>query len=272
MTQMRAPAKINLSLVVGPARPDGKHQVATVLQALDLCDDIELAPAETLAVEGFPEDTIVHDALVRLAAVAGVAPSWRVRIEKRIPVAAGLGGGSSDAATALTLANATLPTALSDDELQTLAAGVGADVPFFLQAGTQLGTGDGSDLSPLDLPTDYVALLVTPDGADKESTAAMYHRFDERQGAGGFEERRSRLLHTLEQVTEARDLAKLPGNDLASSPVARDLEALGAFRADVTGAGPMVYGLFGKSEIAEQAASVLREVAGTWLVHPLERS
>ena len=101
MTELRAPAKLNLALVVGPLRPDGRHEVATVLQAIDLCDDIELEPADSLVVEGFAEDTIVRAALIRLAEAAGVTPGWRVRIEKRIPVAGGLGGGSSDAAAAL---------------------------------------------------------------------------------------------------------------------------------------------------------------------------
>ena len=269
MTRLRAPAKINLALVVGPARPDGKHEVATVLQSVDLCDDIELVRAETLSVEGFPQDTVVREALIRLAEAAGVAPNWRVRIEKRIPVAAGLGGGSSDAAAVFALANATLTTPLPELELHALAARVGADVPFFLQAGAQLGRGDGSDLSPLDLPADYVALLVLPKGAGKESTAAVYRRFDERGGAEGFEQRQSDLLQTLEQVTEARGLAKLPGNDLASSPLALELDALGAFRADVTGAGPTVYGLFDDVKNAEHAASLLAGRGRSWVVRPV---
>jgi len=271
MTKLSAPAKLNLALVVGPTRPDGRHEVATVLQAVDLCDEIELVPAEALTVEGFSEDTIVRETLARLAQAAHVSSSWRVRIEKRIPVAAGLGGGSSDAAAALTLANPALPTPLSEDELQALAAGIGADVPFFLRAGTQLGTSDGSDLSPLDLPTDYVALLLSPHGVRKESTADVYRQFDERRGAEGFEQRRSRLLGALDQVADATDLASLPGNDLVSSPLARDLEALGAFRAGVTGAGPVVYGLFARTEIAEHAASALRDVARMWLARPLGR-
>src|SRR5581483_6137280 len=104
---VRAPAhaKINLALVVGPHRPDGKHEVATVLQRLALCDWIDVEPAGELAVEGFPEDTLVAGALRRLAEAAGVEPCWRARIEKHLPVAAGIGGGSSDAATALRLAN-----------------------------------------------------------------------------------------------------------------------------------------------------------------------
>ena len=271
MTGLRAPAKLNLALVVGPVLPHGKHEVATVLQAIDLFDDVALEPADSLVVEGFAEDTIVRGALIRLAEAAGVAPSWRVRIEKRIPVAAGLGGGSSDAAAALELANALLTAPLSDDDLRGLAATVGADVPFFLSAGPQLGSGDGSELTPLELPTNYVALLALSEEAWKESTASMYRRFDGRGGAEGFDTRRSQLLAALGHVRQARDLAALPRNDLASSPLARELEGLGAFRADVTGSGPIAYGLFDDARKAEQAASTLALRGRCWIARPVHR-
>jgi 4-diphosphocytidyl-2-C-methyl-D-erythritol kinase len=269
MTHARAFAKINLALVVGPVRPDGKHDLATVLQAIDLCDDIELTPADALTVAGFPEDTLVRQALERLAEAAGVAASWRVQIEKRIPVAAGLGGGSSDAATALELANASLARPLPREELFALAAGVGADVPFFLREGPQLGTGDGTELAALTLPVDYDVLLVLPEGSSKDSTASVYRRFDERNGAAGFEERRSELLRKLEQVKRAHDLVALPGNDLASAPLQQELKGRGAFRAGVSGAGPVVYGLFDDPRKAEHAESILRDAGRTWLVRPV---
>ena len=119
---MRAPAaaKINLALVVGPLRDDGKHEVLTVLQRIDLVDRIELEEASELRVDGFAGDTLVARALRELGRVAAVEPRWRVRIEKRIPVAAGLGGGSSDAATALRLANETLPDPLPPEEFLAL--------------------------------------------------------------------------------------------------------------------------------------------------------
>src|SRR3954452_19134067 len=98
-----APAKINLALVVGPLRDDGKHELLTVYQRVGLADRIDVDAADMLTVEGFAEDTLVRGALEQLATATGVEPAWRVRIEKRIPVAAGLGGGSSDAATALRL-------------------------------------------------------------------------------------------------------------------------------------------------------------------------
>jgi 4-diphosphocytidyl-2-C-methyl-D-erythritol kinase len=268
---MRAYAKLNLALVVGPLRADGKHEVATVLQAIDLHDDVELEPADELEVAGFAGDTLVRSALAALAAAAGVEPSWHARIEKRIPVAAGLGGGSSDAAAALLLANPLLPDPLPPDALHDIAAALGADVPFFLRDGAQLGTGAGADLKPLELPTEYVVLLAVPESERKVSTAGVYVQFDEREGADGFEQRRADLLRVLDRVSRPRDLADLPPNDLASSPLAAELRTLGAFRADVTGAGPAVYGLFEDEHEAAAAKQALSARSRTWLARPLTR-
>jgi 4-diphosphocytidyl-2-C-methyl-D-erythritol kinase len=269
VTSARAHAKLNLSLVVGPPRAHGMHEVATVLQAIDLHDDVELEHARELAVVGFEGDTLVRAALESIARSAGVAPDWRACIEKRIPVAAGLGGGSSDAAAALRLANGLLARPLEPDVLHELAAGLGADVPFFLHEGAQLAIGTGTELQPLDLPTEYAVLVVLADGARKESTAAVYRSFDARRGFVEFDERRRELLDALEHVEEPVDLARLPRNDLASSHLAGELERLGAFRVDVTGAGPAVYGLFEDEPAARRAASSLRRVGPTWLAQPV---
>jgi 4-diphosphocytidyl-2-C-methyl-D-erythritol kinase len=242
--------------------------VATVLQRVDLADRISLEPAPRLEVRGFAGDTIVARALERLAAEAGWPPRWRATIAKRIPLASGLGGGSSDAATALRLANETLPSPLEPPALAAIAAALGADVPFFLAQGPQLGAGDGSALTPLDLPQDYWVLLVLEHGARKQSTAAIYDAFDARAGAGGFDERRAELTRVLESVRRPRDLARLPPNDLASSPLAEELRRLGAFRADVSGAGPTVYGLFHRRPAAEAARAALRRVGRAWLTVP----
>ena len=268
MTRLPAPAKINLALVVGPLRADGKHEVVTVLQRVDLVDHLSLEPAGELRVEGFGEDTLVRRALEALARAAGVEPSWAVRIDKQIPVAAGLGGGSSDAATALRLANETLERPLSARALGALSASLGADVPFFLAPGPQLGEGDGSELSPLDLPQDFWVVLCLPDAAQKRSTGAVYEQFDVRGGEQGFAERRASLLSALAEVRRPRDLAALPPNDLASSPLSDELQALGAFRADASGAGPAVYGLFNHEQTARAAGRALRGLGLTWTCVP----
>jgi 4-diphosphocytidyl-2-C-methyl-D-erythritol kinase len=259
-----APAKINLALVVGPRRADGKHELVTVFQRVDLGDRIRVEPAAETTVEGFPEDTIVRGALDSLDAPHG----WRVHIEKKIPLAAGLGGGSSDAATALRLGNAQLAAPRSDQELHELAARTGADVPFFLYDGPQVGTGDGTTLEPLELPQDFVVLLLLPKDAAKPSTASVYQAFDERGGEAGFDERVAALRDSLARIRRPRDLAALPPNDLAHSPLAAELRAHGAFRADVSGAGPVVYGLFHHTLDARRAARELRRLGRRWVTIP----
>lgn len=264
MSALLAPAKLNLALVVGTRRPDGKHEVATVLQRITLADTVALEEAEGLEVEGFAEDTLVRRALELVAAGAGSTPNWRATIEKRIPVASGLGGGSSDAAAALRLANDALGRPLSSDDLHALAVELGADVPFLLTAGPQLGEGDGTRLTPLDLPQDYWVVVVMPHEERKTSTATVYEEFDRRGGDEGFEQRRGALHAAL----VLGDLAALPPNDLASSPLAEELLELGAFRADVTGAGPAVYGLFAEESEAVTAHAALASRGEIWVAGP----
>ena len=263
MKRASASAKINLALVVGPVRDDGYHEVATVLQRIDFADIIEIERADELRVSGFAGDTLVRRALELLTAETGA--HWQARIEKHIPVGAGLGGGSSDAATALVLANETLPEPLPPERLHSLAAEVGSDVPFFLTAGPQLATGTGTELEPLDLPQDFWIVLVLPRGMQKSSTGDVYGAFD---GATGFRERHAALLAALDGVRRPTDLAALPPNDLATSELAGDLAAVGAFRADVSGAGPAVYGLFARERDATTAARSLRRQGRVWITAP----
>ncbi len=268
MNRAPATAKLNLALVVGPRGADGLHELVTVYQRVDLFDRITIEPSASLQVAGFPGDTLVRRALEELADAVGLRPRWRARIEKCIPVAAGLGGGSSDAATALRLANATLERPLDSSALHGIARGLGTDVPFFLTSGPQLGEADGTELTSLDLPQDYWIVLVFPHGAEKGSTGEVYAVFDARGGADGFLRRRGVLRSALAAVCRPRDLAALPPNDLASSPLAQALRREGAFRADVSGAGPVVYGLFHDRAGAVAAARTLRSRGRTWVSLP----
>jgi 4-diphosphocytidyl-2-C-methyl-D-erythritol kinase len=268
-----AAAKINLALVVGARRNDGLHEVATVLQRIDICDRIELDTAERLAIEGFQDDTIVGRALVRLAAEAGAEPAWRVRISKEIPVSAGLGGGSADAAAALRLGNETLPEPLPPERLHVLAVSLGADVPFFLEPGPKLAEGTGERLRPLELPQDFWVVLALPREVEKGSTGEVYARFDALGGGSGFGGRKDALLQALGRVRRSRDLEALPPNDLAeasaASPLAAGLREAGAFRADVSGAGPAVYGLFETRRDARAAARGLGRQDRVWVAAPV---
>jgi 4-diphosphocytidyl-2-C-methyl-D-erythritol kinase len=268
-----AAAKINLALAVGPPRADGLHEVATVLQRVDLCDRLELEPAAALEVVGFAEDTLVRGALALLAEEAKVEPHWRIRLEKKIPVAAGLGGGSADAAAALGLAARTLHDPLPAEQLFALAARIGSDVPFFLEPGPKLAEGAGERLIPLELPQDFWVLLALDPRAAKSSTAEVYARYDELGGGPGFEQRRAAIRSALDSCRRPRHLAALPANDLAEAaggsalPVA--LLRAGAFRADVSGAGPAVYALFHRRDVAKAAARALPRRIGSWVVAPV---
>jgi 4-diphosphocytidyl-2-C-methyl-D-erythritol kinase len=273
VTRVVVPAKVNLALVVGEARSDGFHEVATVMQRIDLHDRLSLEPAEALFVRGFSDDTLVSGALERLAVAAGVEPRWRVRIEKRIPVAAGLGGGSADAAAALVLANQTLTEPLGPDAIAGLAADVGSDVPFFLQPGPKLAEGAGERLRPLDLPQDYWLVIALPIRTGKPSTAEVYRRFDDLGGGPGFEARRLALLDALERCRRPRDFATFPPNDLAPATgggeIAEELRAEGALRADVSGAGPSIYGVFSHRAQARAAARRIARRARSWVTVPV---
>src|SRR6185437_5089557 len=122
--------------------------------------------------------------------------------------------------------------------------------------------------APLDLPQDFWVVVLLTRGAEKTSTADVYAAFDARKGAAGWAERRQALLDGLAGVGRPRDLAGLLPNDLAGSPLADEMRARGAFRADVSGAGPAVYGLFQQRRDADAARRSLRRLGRTWLAAP----
>jgi 4-diphosphocytidyl-2-C-methyl-D-erythritol kinase len=264
-------AKVNLALVVGPARADGLHELTSVVQRVDLADELELAPADAPRVDGFPEDTLVLAALHAFAAETG--RSFAATLTKRIPVAAGLGGGSADAGAVLAAANLEIDRPLPTARLVALAAEVGADVPFFVEPGPKLVEGAGERLTPLDLPQGFWLVLALPHEVEKASTGDVFARFDARDGAGGYPERRDTLLAALARCREPRHLALFPPNDLADDPgpheVAEALREAGALRADSSGAGPAVYGVFERREQAELAALAVEASARVWALRPV---
>ena len=167
---VRVPAKVNLQLAVGPVRADGYHDVATVYHAVSLFDEVTVAPAErdSVAVSGEGADSVPTDDGNLAARAAGAlaqavgsgsrdAPGLAIRITKRIPVAAGLAGGSADAAATLVACNELWGTGLSQQELCELASGIGSDVAFGLLGGTAIGIGRGEQVTPV-LSLRYVPL------------------------------------------------------------------------------------------------------------------
>lgn len=185
---VRAPAKINLTLRVGPARPDGFHPLATVYQAVSLYDDLTATVAEPGVIEVQVEGEGVQDvpldrsnlavrAAELLAAEVGEPVGVSMVIDKSIPVAAGLAGGSADAAAALVACSALWGLELLPSDLMPLAAKLGSDVPFALIGGTALGSGRGESVAPALARGTYHWALALADGG--LSTPAVYTRYDE---------------------------------------------------------------------------------------------
>ena len=149
----KAYAKVNLTLAVGEKRPDGYHEVVSVMQRVSLCDTLTAEQTRegitlTCSDPALPsgEENLAHRAASLFFRETGIAGGAALTLEKRIPSQAGLGGGSSDAASALLALRKLYAPALPDTELETMAAALGSDVPFFIRGGTQLATGRGEVL------------------------------------------------------------------------------------------------------------------------------
>jgi 4-diphosphocytidyl-2-C-methyl-D-erythritol kinase len=174
---VRARAKVNLGLEILGRRPDGYHEVVTILQQIDLADTLHLAPADDLRLTCDRPDLATEANLVLRAARAfrdatGTRRGVALHLEKHIPIAAGLGGGSADAAATLVALNDWWGIGWSAAQLERLAGRLGADIAFFVRGGTQLATGIGDRLEPL--PTPAVWLVLLPQSAAGEKTSRLY--------------------------------------------------------------------------------------------------
>jgi 4-diphosphocytidyl-2-C-methyl-D-erythritol kinase len=273
---VRAAAKINLLLGVGALRPDGYHTLVTVYQAVSLYDDVTAGTAEALTVETDvaryidathmpgPGHNIVDRAAAALATHHGRPVVGRVRIDKSIPIAGGLAGGSADGAAALLALDRLHGLETSDADLLALAAALGSDVPFALVGGTALGEGHGERVTPVDDPGSWWWVVVP--SADGMSTPAVYrHRDDLSPDAPAVPGPPDAILAALASG-EPRRLAEALHNDLepAALDLRPDLAALiaegldaGALRGLVSGSGPTCVFLCESAEHARAVAAGL---------------
>jgi len=272
---LEAPAKINLYLEVGALRPDGFHHVRTVMQAVDLCDlvEVELSAERSaleLEVEGEApagEENLCIRAAETFNSVLREPVGARIKLVKRIPQAAGLGGGSSDAAAVLRAIDLLLGGVLRKEELLRMAASLGSDVPFFLLGGTVLGVGRGERVSPLKQAPPLPVVLANP--GRELPTAEVYRLFDQEGGHEPPPEGPEALIQAL------------PGGDLgeitphlfnslqpAACRMVPEVEELlarakeaGAEGVLVSGSGPTVFLLAGDEDGAAVLEKTMRDVA-----------
>jgi 4-diphosphocytidyl-2-C-methyl-D-erythritol kinase len=279
---VRAFAKINLALYVLGRRPDGFHEIATVLQAVDLADSLSFAPGGdgltfTTTDSTLPTDeqNLVVRAARLLERETGRSLPVAIHLEKMVPVGAGLGGGSSDAAATLWALDRLFELGYDTGRLRQLGATLGSDVPFFLSSGQALATGRGERLKELDLPIEYGVTIAYP-GLEIRAAEAY-----------------ARTKTSLTNPLADCSFGRYPSpeefwawigshdNDLACGitatypVVARGIEAmrsLGARHAGMTGSGSAVFGLFSSLDAAGEAERQwpLGNAWAVWSARPLK--
>lgn len=269
----RAPAKINLFLKVLGVRPDGYHEVSTIMQAVDLYDQVEVSAATLTNVtfkSSFGEPTrpdLVERAIEAMRARLKTSSKFEARVIKAIPMGSGLGGGSSDAASAIAAVNELTGGRLTGPELAEVAIGIGADVAFFLEGGTVMARGRGDVMEPLLCPqTLWWVIAMSDDGL---STADVYRRYDEIEVAS--------TLATPEKLVsalangDAAAIGPCLHNDLEVAAfdlrpeledLKSDLVAFGAVGAVMSGSGAAIAALSSGPEAAESLAARLEGRAG----------
>lgn len=256
---MAAPAKLNLGLEILGPRPDGYHEIVTIFQAIDLIDHVTLRPADDLALTrslpGVPDEAnLALLALRCLRQQTGQARGGHLTIAKAIPMAAGLGGASSDAAATLLAATALWDLDPAPD-LQRLAADLGSDVPFFLQGGTALASGRGEVLAALPAPTVW-AVVVSPQITIPRKTATLYQSLLMQDFSTG-----DLVRDQAQRLSEGFPLdPRLLGNAFARplyalrpelAKIPARMRASGASEVALSGAGPSHYALFAEPGAAQ---------------------
>jgi 4-diphosphocytidyl-2-C-methyl-D-erythritol kinase len=266
----RAPAKVNLCLYVGPTRADGRHELVTAFDSVSVFDELEIAEAATdeVVCKEVAGPNLVADALAGLRGAGWGAPSVRVVIRKRIPVAAGMGGGSADAAAMLRCAPRLAPVA--DRVLERIAAELGADVPSQLHPGPSLGTGAGEILAPLHGLAPY-GTLVLPQQFPL-ATRDVYREAD-RLGLARPGRELGQLAAQLAERLPDRLVNDLQPAALSLAPqigaVIARARAAGADDAIVCGSGPTVIGVFRGADGERRAQRAVAELGEGFSAAPI---
>ena len=264
-----APAKVNLCLYVGRAREDGYHPLVSVVQPLALGDDVTMTdhegPADEVVCPGVSGHNLAARAASAFRALVPDLPPLRIMIDKRIPVAAGLGGGSADAAAVLRAANRLTGAGLQAGRLRRLALSLGSDVPSQVEPRHSIVSGVGEQVEPAGVPPMSLVLVPQPAGL---STAVVYAELDRLRAAGSRPVDDAFDPEPLRRLAGARlhELAAGLENELQPATMslrpelAQPLAALtsaGALAAQVAGSGPTTFGVFADRAAASAAASLI---------------
>ncbi len=270
----KAYAKINLVLNIGDLRPDGYHDIQTIMQSLELHDDVTVEQTGgtgitvTASVDTIPTDesNLAVKAVKAFAAKTGVpADGLSIRIEKRIPVAAGLGGGSSDAAATLRALNQIYETNLSLDELAEIGMEVGSDVPFCIHGGCAYVEGKGDMVVPTTPLPQCIIVVGKPDLT--VSTEKMYQRYDQVELPARADHtpeimlglRWENLKAVAEGVGNAFEQVLMKNERNTVDMMKEVMNQFGTLGTAMTGSGPAVFGIFDNELYARVAAETLRQ-------------
>jgi 4-diphosphocytidyl-2-C-methyl-D-erythritol kinase len=281
--KIKTPAKLNIRLKVTGRRPDGYHDLVSVMVPVDLFDFLELSPVPggvRLSCQGFPVPADETNLTVRAARAffsrAGMDKGVFIRLEKKIPVAAGMGGGSSDAAAVLLLLNEMGAKPLSAEALYELACSLGADVPFFLDCKPSLARGIGEILEPVEGWPDFWYVIVNP--PIHVSTSWVYRNLKlKKLTRDDYDHIRTLLKEKsvsvdgiLENDLESVTSARFP----VIETIKHSLSDLGAEGALMTGSGPSVFGVFRSPRRAKAAKAHLLslKLGDVFLARKWERS
>lgn len=245
--EIRAPAKLNLGLEILGKREDGLHEIRTLMAMLDFCDDVLITSALNTTVRGVTgvarDANLIARAVDAFATTSGIDVRADILVTKRIPMAAGLGGASTDAAATLYALSCLTDAPLSHADLLALAARLGSDVPFFLGSPLALSTGTGTDLTPLE-PVPFEVFLVDPAVTIPNKTTTLYGRLEKRDFSDG------------RRINAAASLLKesnVPRRDLLGNAFDRPLLSLypelGALRETLEGVDSLAVGTSGAGPV-----------------------
>lgn len=271
--KITACAKINLALSVIGKRPDGYHELDTVMQSVDLSDTVYIERAAEIKIDGTPfaqGKSIEYKAAKLFSEAVGTGGAY-IRTEKRIPIAAGLGGGSADAAAVLSGMNRLYDAGLTEMELCSLAVKLGADVPFLISGGTARAKGIGERLTVLKAMPRVYFVIIKADG--KPSTGEMFSRLD---NTDYIKPDIEKTVSAIESGNTDMLLSSLSNSFeilWKNSDILKTVNALGADAAGLSGSGPARFAVFKEKTAADKAKELLSSKGiAAYLCEPAEKS